>query len=92
MNKRAKKKKEKQRRLYEESRKGGFEKLGAVISDAIFSTMSRPSRLTGTDEEWLEWDNSQHPHWTRTSWGGKTQSILKFTPIEEDNAPLDNPK
>jgi hypothetical protein len=43
--------------------------FGAVFTTEIKETMARPGYawfLFASDEEYIEWENQQHPWWTRT--------------------------
>jgi len=83
MNKRLKKKKLKYERARKEAIKRFGRALGPIFTTEIVNTMSRPGFCTGTPEEFMKWDNQQHPHWTRTSWGSfPMQGILKRIPVE----------
>ena len=60
------------------------EALGPIFADEILLELQRPSSLSGTEEEFLEWDNLRHPHWTRTSWGSRPlRGILQVVKSDE---------
>ena len=90
MNKRIRHKVAKKKLLAEQARARAVQILGRIFADEILHTMQRPSFVSGTNEDWLRWDNAQHPHWIRTSWGGKTKCLLRFDPTPDmDKQTLD---
>ena len=65
MNKRQRKKKAKKAAERQRQIHLGFQEIGHIFADEILYQMGKPSMFC-SKEEWITWDNTQHPWWVRT--------------------------